>query len=95
MNPEELEQLKELIDFLKEHQIGEFALERGDMKVSVKFGGGQAAQSGVDMAGLGRLVAMQSSAGSAAPAAGPRRAPPVHARAGAPVAAEAAEVSTF
>ena len=92
MNPEELEQLKELIDFLKENQIGEFALERGDMKVSVKFGGGQAAQSGVDMAGLVQLLAMQSSAASAAPAAATSVAPQVHASAEAPAAAEAEDV---
>jgi len=83
MNPEELEQLKELIDFLRENQIGEFALERGDMKVSVKFGGEQAAQSGMDMAGLARLLAMQSSA-SAVPAVAPSVAPQVHASAVAP-----------
>lgn len=88
MNPEELEQLKELIDFLKDNQIGEFALERGDMKVSVKFGGGQA-QSGVDMASLAQLLAMQSSAAPAVPA--PSVAPQMHASAEAPAAAEADE----
>jgi acetyl-CoA carboxylase biotin carboxyl carrier protein len=88
MNPEELEQLKELIDFLKDNQIGEFALERGDMKVSVKFGG-QAAQSGVEMASLAQLLAMQSSAAPAVPA--PSVAPQVHASSEAPAAEEADE----
>jgi len=92
MNPEELEQLKELIEFLKDNQIGEFALERGDLKVSVKFGGEQAAQSGVDVASLARLLSMQPQA--VAPAAslpGPSVVPQVHAHAEAPAAAEPAE----
>ena len=37
MNPEEIAELKELIEFLKENGIGEFDLERGDLKVRLKF----------------------------------------------------------
>ena len=37
MNPEELKELKELIEFLKESKIGEFDLERGELKVRIKF----------------------------------------------------------
>jgi acetyl-CoA carboxylase biotin carboxyl carrier protein len=37
MNPEEMKELKELIEFLKENKIGEFALERGELKVQLKF----------------------------------------------------------
>ena len=37
MNPEEIAELKELIEFLKENNIGEFDLERGDLKVRLKF----------------------------------------------------------
>ena len=62
MNPEELEQLKELIEFLKDNQIGEFALERGDLKLNLKFGGEQAAQPGLDGASIARLRAMQNAA---------------------------------
>ena len=39
MNPEEIAELKELIEFLKENGIGEFDLERGDLKVRLKFAG--------------------------------------------------------
>lgn len=91
MNPEELEQLKELIEFLKDNQIGEFALERGDLKVNIKFGSEQAAQPGMDMASLARLLAMQSGAGAGAPpvhAPAPSVAPQVHGSAEAPAAAE-------
>jgi len=37
MTPEDTKELKELIEFLKEHNIGEFDLERGDLKVRIKF----------------------------------------------------------
>jgi acetyl-CoA carboxylase biotin carboxyl carrier protein len=52
MRAEELRELKELVEFLKENNIGEFDLERGDLKVRIKF-----AQEGVpDLAGLARLA---------------------------------------
>jgi acetyl-CoA carboxylase biotin carboxyl carrier protein len=58
MNPEELKELKELIEFLKDNKIGEFDLERGDLKVRIKFA--QDAPPPVpalDLAGLNRLLA--------------------------------------
>lgn len=39
MNPEEIAELKQLIEFLKENNVGEFDLERGDLKVRLKFAG--------------------------------------------------------
>jgi acetyl-CoA carboxylase biotin carboxyl carrier protein len=39
MNPEEIAELKQLIEFLKENEIGEFDLERGDLKIRLKFAG--------------------------------------------------------
>ncbi|WP_158751790.1 acetyl-CoA carboxylase biotin carboxyl carrier protein [Acidobacterium sp. S8] len=82
MNPEEMKELKELIEFLKENKIGEFDLERGELKVRIKF-----AQEGsaADLAGLSRLLA-------SAPA--PATLPAVQAAAapsGAPAPAPAAE----
>ncbi len=66
MNPEELQDLKELIEFLKENKIGEFDLERGELKVRIKFASEYVAAGAaqMDMAQLGRLLA-------SAPAAGP------------------------
>jgi acetyl-CoA carboxylase biotin carboxyl carrier protein len=63
MNSEDMKELKELIEFLKENKIGEFDLERGDLKVRIKF-----AQEGgsADLASIARLLATQSHA--AAPA---------------------------
>jgi acetyl-CoA carboxylase biotin carboxyl carrier protein len=95
MNPQELEQLKELIEFLKENQVGEFALERGDLKVNLRFGSEQAAQPAVDLASLARLMAMQSAGGAvAAPvhaAPVPSTVPQVQASAEPPASAAPAE----
>ncbi len=38
MKPEDIEDLKQLIEFLKENQVAEFDLDRGDMKIRLKFG---------------------------------------------------------
>ena len=64
MNPEELKELKELIEFLKDNKIGEFDLERGELKVRIKFASEAPAASALDLAGLNRLL-------SAAPATAP------------------------
>ncbi|HMD19623.1 MAG TPA: acetyl-CoA carboxylase biotin carboxyl carrier protein [Alloacidobacterium sp.] len=59
-----MRELKELIEFLKENKIGEFDLERGDLKVRIKF-----AQEGAtaDLASLSRLLAAAPAAAVAAP----------------------------
>jgi len=83
MNPKDLNELRELVDFLKENKIGEFELERGELKVKLKF---ESAVSGVDMAQLGRMLASQGAAPAAvhAPvaAAAPAAAAPVDEDAG-------------
>lgn len=61
MTPEDTKELKELIEFLKEHNIGEFDLERGDLKVRIKF----VQEGGVDTA---QLLAALRAAQPAAPA---------------------------
>jgi acetyl-CoA carboxylase biotin carboxyl carrier protein len=58
MKPEETQELKELIEFLKEHNIGEFDLERGDLKVRIKF----AQEGGPDLAQMARLLTAQQHA---------------------------------
>lgn len=80
MNPEELKELKELIEFLKENKIGEFDLERGELKVRIKF-----AQEGAtaDLASLSRLLA-------AAPGAAPASLPTLQAASAPSPAAPAA-----
>jgi acetyl-CoA carboxylase biotin carboxyl carrier protein len=63
MNPEEMKELKELIEFLKENNIGEFDLERGELKVRIKF-----AQEGAgDLASMSQLLAALRAGQAAAP----------------------------
>jgi acetyl-CoA carboxylase biotin carboxyl carrier protein len=66
MKKEDIADLKELIEFLKEHGVGEFDLDRGDLKVRLKFN-----QPGSATAGLGDLARLLASApqAAAAPAA--------------------------
>ena len=67
MKAEQLQALKELIDLLKQSEIGEFSLEQADLKVQLKFAGQQASGSvgALDMAQLVRAL------GAASPAAAP------------------------
>ena len=67
MTPDEINELKELIEFLKENDIGEFDLERDDLKVRIKFGHPSQGTptAAIDIARLGQLL----SPGQHAPAA--------------------------
>jgi acetyl-CoA carboxylase biotin carboxyl carrier protein len=71
MDPNELNELRELIEFLKANDIAEFDLEKNDLKVRLKFMGAVkaegAAAGGLDMAQLARLMA--SAPAAAAPVA--------------------------
>ncbi len=59
MNQKDTQELKELIEFLKENGIGEFDLERGsDLKVRIKFA---QETSSADLA-MARLLATQQHA---------------------------------
>ena len=93
MEATEMQELKELIEFLKANEIAEFDLERGELKVKLKFMGAvQAAAAaapaaaGLDMGVLSRLLA-QGQQPPAAPMAEVAHA----AHAAAPVAAAAEE----
>ncbi len=60
MNPEEIQALKDLIEFLQEKKIGEFRLEHGELKVELKFEAAFTAantSSQLDPALLARLLA--------------------------------------
>jgi len=65
MNPEEIKELKELIELLKEQKIGEFELDRDGLSVRIKFAQEGAAADIANIAGLNRLL---NSAPAAAPA---------------------------
>ena len=64
MNPQDLKDLKQLIEFLREHQIAEFDLDRGELKLRLKFHQAPAA-------GLGDLARLMASAPAAPVAAAP------------------------
>ncbi len=55
MKPQDIADLKQLIEFLKEHQIAEFDLDRGDLKIRLKFN--QQAASPPGLGDLARLIA--------------------------------------
>jgi len=92
MKPDDIEQLKELVAFLKENEIAEFDLDRGDLKVRLKFASAVVAPvapaAGIDLASLARLMGSGAHT-AAAPVAHAPTAPP--AAAIAPVAPAAVE----
>lgn len=67
MKQEDIQDLKELIEFLKENQVAEFDLDRGEMKIRLKFA--QPASAGVPVLGTIPYPAPQTLA--PAPAAPP------------------------
>jgi acetyl-CoA carboxylase biotin carboxyl carrier protein len=86
MDGKKLEELRELVEFLKANGIAEFDMEQDDLKVRIKFAGepGAGSAGGFDMAQLSRLMA-------SAPAAAPAVAAPARASAAADLAAELEE----
>jgi acetyl-CoA carboxylase biotin carboxyl carrier protein len=78
MEGKDLQELRELVEFLKASGIAEFEMERPDLKVGLKFVGAAApASAGIDAAQLAALLAASK---GAAPAAASSVAP-VHAAA--------------
>jgi acetyl-CoA carboxylase biotin carboxyl carrier protein len=71
MKPQDMKDLRELIEFLKEYQVAEFDLDRGDIKIRLKFT--QAAAPSMGMADLARLTVASSA--QPAPAAEPLATP--------------------
>src|SRR5579862_8162047 len=53
MKPQDIQDLKELIEFLKQYQVAEFDLDRGDMKIRLKF---EQSQPPASISDLSRLV---------------------------------------
>lgn len=62
MKPQDIADLKQLIEFLKEYQVAEFDLDRGDLKIRLKFN--QAEASPASLAELTRLLGSASQAAS-------------------------------
>jgi acetyl-CoA carboxylase biotin carboxyl carrier protein len=70
MDGNKLEELRELVEFLKANGIAEFDMEQDDLKVRIKFAGEPAAAGGggFDLAQLSRLMGSAPAAPPAAPA---------------------------
>jgi acetyl-CoA carboxylase biotin carboxyl carrier protein len=60
MKPQDMKDLRELIEFLKQYQVAEFDLDRGDMKIRLKFAQAAAPASGI--ADLARLAVAPAAA---------------------------------
>jgi len=73
MKQQDIEDLRQLIDFLKAHQVAEFDLDRGDLKIRLKFHEAQSAPA--NLGDLARLLAAAPAASApvlhTAPAAAP------------------------
>jgi acetyl-CoA carboxylase biotin carboxyl carrier protein len=69
MAGEDLQELRELVEFLKANGIAEFDLERADLKVRLKFAGLQPVAPAMDLSQLANAIAAQSA--SAPAVAGP------------------------
>ena len=76
MDGNKLNELRELVEFLKANEIAEFDMEQDDLKVRIKFATEPAPAGGIDMAQLSRLMASAPAAHApvAAPAAVPAEA---------------------
>ena len=73
MKSDDIDQLKELVAFLKENEIAEFDLDRGDIKIRLKFASAvvppAAPAAGLDLASLARLLGSGSHGPAPAPVA--------------------------
>jgi acetyl-CoA carboxylase biotin carboxyl carrier protein len=72
MNAGQLQTLKDLIEFLKQQEVGQFELEQEDLKVRLSFAGQGGSAENIDMGQLAHLLqqAPKPAASSAASASG-------------------------
>jgi acetyl-CoA carboxylase biotin carboxyl carrier protein len=67
MKPQDIQDLKQLIEFLKQYQVAEFDLDRGDLKIRLKFNQPESASPA--LGDLARLLHSAPAAAAAHPAA--------------------------
>jgi acetyl-CoA carboxylase biotin carboxyl carrier protein len=77
MKAQDIADLKQLIEFLKEHKVAEFDLDRGDLKIRLKFA--QPENSPAALADLARLLGSAPPAVAQAAASQPAAAPALEA----------------
>src|ERR1700749_3961670 len=68
MTPDEINELRELVEFLKKNEIDEFEFERGDQKVRLKFAN-PSQVSAIDLARLAQLLPQGAPAQASVPLA--------------------------
>jgi acetyl-CoA carboxylase biotin carboxyl carrier protein len=77
MKQQDIEDLQQLIEFLKHHGVAEFDVDRGDLKLRIKFNPPESGPSSLhELAGLLRSSAPAASTHAAAPAHHSAAAPP-------------------
>jgi acetyl-CoA carboxylase biotin carboxyl carrier protein len=86
MDGTKMQELRELVEFLKANEIAEFDMEQADLKVRIKFVGAPAAAPSLDLAQLSRL--MSATPAASASAAGAPATAAAHAASASPAAAE-------
>ncbi len=92
MNTGQLQSLKDLIEFLKQQEVGEFELEQDDLKVRLSFAGQGSSAAQVDMSHVAHLLQAASAPGASTAA---RPAPPIAvSHAGSPATGSAAPAAT-
>src|SRR5579871_3649387 len=74
MKPQDIKDLQELIEFLKQHQVAEFDLDRGDIKIRLKFS--QPALPAASVADLARFAAAAPAIPAVAAQTAPAATPP-------------------
>jgi acetyl-CoA carboxylase biotin carboxyl carrier protein len=74
MKPQDIADLKQLIEFLKEHQVAEFDLERDGLKIRIKLNQAEASAPGLD--DLARLLRTAPPSVAQAAAAATQLSPP-------------------
>ena len=67
MKPQDIEELRQLIEFLKAHQVAEFDLDRGDVKIRLKFQ--QEVHASPGLADLARVLSFTPATVGQAPSA--------------------------
>jgi acetyl-CoA carboxylase biotin carboxyl carrier protein len=82
MKPQDMQDLKELIEFLRQYQVAEFDLDRGDIKIRLKFNQPEASPAG--LSDLARALASASPTAPASAIHSPAASPPPHAAPAAP-----------
>jgi acetyl-CoA carboxylase biotin carboxyl carrier protein len=80
LNPDDIEDLKQLIEFLKENQVGEFELERGETRIRLKFAQPEGTRAGTSdlaqlLAGAREATVQAATRAPAAPNAAPEADP--------------------